>query len=195
VEPHETHWGSQNTTAARRKAAGEDRGATQRHQAHASVDTVILQCTQCRLYYRLVSNTTGRRWTREECTAAFSAGIKFYAFEVTDQYTEYGLVGVLVVDATGIQQFVMSCRIMGLEAEAAAIAQITTIFADDGAENIFAAMVETDRNLQCREVYSNLGFVETTGGWQRATTPPLATPAHITMNVEEGTDVVAEVAA
>jgi FkbH-like protein len=140
-------------------------------------------------------NTTGRRWTREECTAAFSAGIKFYAFEVTDQYTEYGLVGVLVVDATGIQQFVMSCRIMGLEAEAAAIAQITTIFADDGAENIFAAMVETDRNLPCREVYSNLGFVETTGGWQRATTPPLATPAHITMNVEEGTDVVAEVAA
>ena len=47
--------GSKSTAAARRKAAGEDRGATQRHQAHASVDTVILQGTKCRLYYRLVS--------------------------------------------------------------------------------------------------------------------------------------------
>src|SRR5690349_12220994 len=44
----------------RRKAAGQDRGATQRHQARASVDTVILQCTQCRLYYRLVSKSTGQ---------------------------------------------------------------------------------------------------------------------------------------
>ena len=31
---------------------------TQRHQAHASVDTVILHgYTKCRLYYRLVSNS------------------------------------------------------------------------------------------------------------------------------------------
>ena len=71
LNPDEMVWshmkrtgGSQNTTAARRKAAGEDRCATQRHQAHASVDTVILQCTQCRLYYRLVSNYIKARGQR-----------------------------------------------------------------------------------------------------------------------------------
>ena len=37
------------------------------------------------------------------------------------------LVGVLVVDNDGIQQFVMSCRIMGLEAEIAAVAHIAML--------------------------------------------------------------------
>src|SRR6202042_1896658 len=73
LEPHETHRGSKSTAAARRKAAGEDRGATQRHQAHASVDTVILQGTKCLLYYRLVSKTSDlvlnflRVSSNEEC--------------------------------------------------------------------------------------------------------------------------------
>jgi transposase len=51
VWSHMKRTGVARATPARRKAAGEDRGATQRHQAHASVDTVILQGTKCRLYY------------------------------------------------------------------------------------------------------------------------------------------------
>lgn len=127
-------------------------------------------------------NTTGQRWTREECVAAFAAGIRFYAFEVADRYTEYGLVGVLVVDETGIRQFVMSCRIMGLEAEVAAVAQIIEISRARGAAAIVGAIVETDRNLPCRDLYARCGFETAPGGWRRATTPPLPLPPHITLS-------------
>lgn len=126
-------------------------------------------------------NTTGQRWTREECIAAFTAGTRFYAFEVADNYTEYGLVGVLAVDDVGIRQFVMSCRIMGLEAEVAAVARIIDIVRASGAAMIVGAMVETDRNLPCRDVYLRCGFDATKGGWQRATMPPLPIPSHITL--------------
>ena len=126
-------------------------------------------------------NTTGQRWTREECIAAFGAGTRFYAFEVADRYTEYGLVGVLVVDETGIRQFVMSCRIIGLEAEVAAVAQIIEISRARGEPMVVGTIVETDRNLPCRDLYSRCGFEATTGGWRRATMPPLPVPPHITL--------------
>jgi predicted enzyme involved in methoxymalonyl-ACP biosynthesis len=129
-------------------------------------------------------NTTGKRWTREECVAAFGAGVAFYAFEVADHYTEYGLVGVLIVDAAGIRQFVMSCRIMGLEAEMAAVAQIGAQLRASGATAMFAAMIETERNQPCRNLYSRCGFEAVEGGWQRALEPWFAVPAHIALTVE-----------
>ncbi|MBV9859807.1 MAG: HAD-IIIC family phosphatase [Alphaproteobacteria bacterium] len=129
-------------------------------------------------------NTTGRRWTREECIAAFAGGTKFYAFEVADLYTEYGLVGVLVVDKTGIQQFVMSCRIMGLEAEIAAVSMIGDLLRARGATTIFAAMVETERNLPCRDVYARCGFEAVEGGWKCAAAKRVRVPDHI--NVHTG---------
>jgi FkbH-like protein len=126
-------------------------------------------------------NTTGRRWTREECIAAFADGTRFYAFEVADRYADRGLAGVLIVDELGIRQFVMSSRVIGLEAEIAAVAQICEISRARGDATIAATMVETDRNLPCRDVYARCGFQAIDGGWQRATTPPLPIPAHIAL--------------
>ena len=59
-----THRSGESTAAARRQTAGEDRSATRCHQAYASVDTVILQGTKCRLYYRLVSNVERPKFVR-----------------------------------------------------------------------------------------------------------------------------------
>jgi FkbH-like protein len=126
-------------------------------------------------------NTTGRRWSREDCVAAFATGTAFYAFEVSDQYTEYGLVGVLIVSGSRIAQFVMSCRIMGLEAEVAAIALISEIVRAGEAAEIVADMIETERNLPCRDVYSRCGFESVDGRWHRSLTPPLPIPVHITL--------------
>ncbi len=126
-------------------------------------------------------NTTGRRWTEEQCQAAVKAGIEFYAFAVADAYTDYGLVGVFIIDGNAILQFVMSCRVMGLEVEAAAIAQITRILHARGDTAVFAAMIETDRNLPCRSIYAGLGFEAVEGGWLLPSTSALPTPAHITV--------------
>jgi FkbH-like protein len=139
-------------------------------------------------------NTTGRRWTREECVAAFSDGVTFHAFEVADLYTEYGLVGVLIVDGAGIRQFVMSCRIMGLEAEIAAVWRIGLILNKAGVTSIFAAMVETDRNQPCRNIYSRCGFEAVDGGWRRTLDPWFAPPEHITFPGSAAQEAILEAA-
>ncbi len=51
-----THRRSPCAAPPRRNAAAQDRDAARRDQAHASIGPVILPSTNCRLYYRLVSN-------------------------------------------------------------------------------------------------------------------------------------------
>jgi FkbH-like protein len=133
-------------------------------------------------------NTTGRRWTFDEFGAAIAEGIQFYVFDVADSYTAYGLVGVLVVNGSSIQQFVMSCRVMGLGVEQAAIAQIVAILRSRGIGTIFAAMIQTDRNLPCRDVYATCGFSAIEGGWQRAVAPVLTIPEHVALTMSETAD-------
>src|ERR1700733_14388910 len=58
MEPRETHRRRSCSAPPRRNAAGQDRGAARRVQAHASIGPVILPSTTCRLYYRLVSKVT-----------------------------------------------------------------------------------------------------------------------------------------
>ncbi len=129
-------------------------------------------------------NTTGRRWSHAEVVAAFAAGLRFLAFEVTDAYTDYGLVGVMLLDHSGLAQFVMSCRVLGLGVEAAAVALAVESLRQHGASIAFAAMVETERNLPCRDLYRLCGFEAVPGGWQHPTEPGLPLPAHVRLVAE-----------
>jgi FkbH-like protein len=132
-------------------------------------------------------NTTGKRWSREECQAAFAGGWEFYAFEVADRYTEYGLVGVLLVDGNSIRQFVMSCRVMGLLVEEAAVARVVGILRARGRKDVRAALVETERNLPCRDVYMRCGFLPAPGGFACPPALSLPVPKHIRlMDGEKG---------
>jgi FkbH-like protein len=103
-------------------------------------------------------NTTGKRWTSQNCAAAYRSGTQFYAFDVTDRFTAYGLVGVVVVEDAHIAQFVMSCRVAGLDVEIAALAEIVHALADSGARTVTAALVHTDANLLCRDLFERCGF-------------------------------------
>ena len=103
-------------------------------------------------------NTTGKRWTFEECAEAFAHGVEFYAFELTDRFTDYGLVGVLVIGTNEIKQFVMSCRIMGLDAETAAIASVVNLLAERKIPEVFGKMVRTEKNLPCPGNFLATGF-------------------------------------
>jgi len=128
-------------------------------------------------------NTTGKRWTQEELGAAFASGTELMAFTLADRFTDYGLVGVLIISGSGIEQFVMSCRIMGLEAELAAVVQAISILRQVGADRIIAAMTPTERNLPCRDVYRRIGFEPVEGGWAYDSAAPLAAPAHIAVTI------------
>ena len=126
-------------------------------------------------------NTTGARWTLQECMAAFSAGAIFLVFEAADIYTEYGLIAVLILQGQRIRQFVMSCRVMGLDVEVAAIANANEVCSARGASELLADLVKTDRNLPCLDVFARCGFEALDGLLRRATTPSLIIPSHITL--------------
>ena len=60
-------------------------------------------------------NTTGKRWNLQEFTGFFRDGGRCFVLDVTDCYTAYGIVGVLLASGNDIIQFVMSCRVVGMD--------------------------------------------------------------------------------
>ncbi len=121
-------------------------------------------------------NTTGQRWTRTECAAAFSRGATFHAFEVEDRFTVYGLVGVAVTNAGCIEQFVMSCRVLGLDVEVAAVNEVALRLARDGVSRVTARLVETDANQPCRDLFEKCGFEKAAGEWVKLPDEATAAP-------------------
>jgi FkbH-like protein len=105
-------------------------------------------------------NTTGKRWSHEEIMKFFSQGGFFHAFKVKDRFTSYGLVGVLVVLENQIKQFVMSCRVFGLDIEHRVL---KTVINGIKGPIVFAEYVKTEKNHPCREIYQKNGFVSEGG--------------------------------
>jgi FkbH-like protein len=124
-------------------------------------------------------NTTGRRWTRADCVAAFARGTRFHAFEVQDRFTRYGLVGVVVVEAGRIDQFVMSCRVFGLDVEKAVVAALTARL--QNGRDLAARLDETEANLPCRDLYERCGFKRDGGYWIKPRAHMVEAPAHVAM--------------
>ena len=125
-------------------------------------------------------NTTGERWRYEQCAEAFRNGFTFHVFEVTDRFTAYGLVGVLVTKNADIRQFVMSCRVAGLDVELAALGLLLRSFVAGGANRCARSrVVDTPLNLLCRDVFEQYGFRQNGDEWVIDLAGSLPIPAHV----------------
>ncbi|HLH93483.1 MAG TPA: HAD-IIIC family phosphatase [Xanthobacteraceae bacterium] len=125
-------------------------------------------------------NTTGRRWTRADCAAAFARGARFQAFEVQDRFTRYGLVGVVVVEEGRIDQFVMSCRVLGLDVETAVVAALSKRL--QNGRDLAARLEATDANLPCRDLYDRCGFKQDGNYWIKPRAHTVEAPAHVALS-------------
>jgi FkbH-like protein len=103
-------------------------------------------------------NTTAKRWSYAEINQFLLTDGSLLAFNVTDKFADYGLVGVLLIDGSSIVQFVMSCRVLGMEVENAAVAHVVSLIRQRDSGVITAALKETRDNTPCRDVYANSGF-------------------------------------
>ncbi len=112
-------------------------------------------------------NTTGKRWSLEEFHAFLNEGGTATAFFVQDKHTEYGLVGLVLHKDQFIKQFVMSCRVLGLEVEQSVVAKILSEMAASGHKKASARMIETDANFPCRDLFSKTGFQRIDQDWVR----------------------------
>ena len=104
-------------------------------------------------------------------------GTRFITFDVEDRFTEYGLVGVVIVRESHIVQFVMSCRVVGMEVEVATLSEILRAIHESGFGNARASLEETELNLLCRDLYERCGFNRREDQWIRPLIPCLKSRA------------------
>lgn len=124
-------------------------------------------------------NTTGMRWTHEECQDALGTGALFHAFEVEDRFSRYGLVGVVIVRPARIEQMVMSCRVVGLDVELAAVSETIRHMRARTAQEIRARVVRTGSNLLCQTLFERCGFGTDGDEWRLGEGAVPARPPYI----------------
>lgn len=132
-------------------------------------------------------NTNGNRWAVEQLSNYFNDGGRIYAFAGNDRYTEYGTVGAVLVRGEEIEQFVMSCRVLGFDGEIAALHEIVNeIRAEVPSATVKASIRETKANTPCRDLYVRAGFEKVKDGEFVLTADRAVTPTpHVSIAADE----------
>jgi FkbH-like protein len=133
-------------------------------------------------------NTTGERYTLEQCHQYLLEGRRLYVATVQDRFTQYGLVVAAWVRQNCIDHLVMSCRVFGLGVEDALLATIAHQLRSDGATLMFGRLQPTDANALSRQLYPRHGFTEVDGNpglWVRPLAEALTFPDHVFLTVPE----------
>lgn len=108
-------------------------------------------------------NITTKRYSEEEIHAiAVSPDADIITVHMADKYGNQGLVAVLIFKYTGkisiIDTFLMSCRVMGRNAEIEIMAQIKKFLKKKNIEMIKATYIKTAKNSPVEELFDKLGF-------------------------------------
>jgi FkbH-like protein len=124
-------------------------------------------------------NTTGRRWRFEECEDLLRGGGTVWAFEVSDSFTNYGLVGVVIVRDKIIEQWAMSCRVLGYQIEEAVMAHIVDFLVDRSDAEVEGRLIKTEANFPCQDLFAKCGFEHRGDHWVLAPGMMVEAPAHV----------------
>ncbi len=126
-------------------------------------------------------NVATKRYAQEEVDAFIAArGNRLYCMSVSDKFGEYGLVGVAMIEGEGaawkIDNFLMSCRVLGRGVETTLLAKIATDAAAAGARAVNAVYLPTLKNglvvdLFKRHGFSHAGDIDTGGDRWRLKLP------------------------
>jgi FkbH-like protein len=107
-------------------------------------------------------NTTGLKWTVPELTSFIENRGSLFAFSVRDKFVDYGLVGAVFVSAGAVRQYVMSCRVLGLDIEVDALKQVLQIVREqDEGPFVVGTVIPTEVNTPCRDIFLRSGFQQT----------------------------------
>jgi len=94
-------------------------------------------------------NTTGERYTLEQCHLHFVAGRELYVIQAEDRFTQYGLIGAAWVHQNCVNHVVMSCRALGLGIEDSFLAYLANRLARQNVTVMFGQLQPTDANTPC----------------------------------------------
>jgi FkbH-like protein len=136
-------------------------------------------------------NTTGARYTLEQCHQRFAAGQRLFVLLAEDRFTQYGLIGAAWIRQNCVDHMVMSCRALGLGLEDAFLGYLANWLAGKNNEIMLGQMQPTDANVVCRPLYSRNGFQLVAGNpavWSRPLANPMLCPAHVCLSVPDRAD-------
>jgi FkbH-like protein len=122
-------------------------------------------------------NTTGRRWSAQEL-ADIAEGGGLVAAKASDKYADYGDVFVALLRGGRVEQVVMSCRVITLGVELAAMSAVARAALATHAR-LVAEIVETDANGLARDLYARCGWAREGATWTTQTAQ--APPAHVAL--------------
>ncbi len=110
-------------------------------------------------------NLTTRRLTEETVRQMVQArDYLVKAFQIEDVFGDYGITGVLIVKKSDqdwlVEDFLLSCRILGKEIEFAVMAYLINQARRVKVKNIFGRFIPTAKNDPAKNFYKQAGFVE-----------------------------------
>lgn len=109
-------------------------------------------------------NSTGQRWSRADFTA-FAVQQRVFCLSVQDRYAAHGMVGLVLMEHDRIVQFVMSCRVIGLDIERGIMDTLLRQCAERwGMPSVKTSYEDNGVNRMCLDLFTACGFRPGTGG-------------------------------
>ena len=109
-------------------------------------------------------NMTTKRWSDDDIRNFLSKDHRMLAVSAIDRFGDYGTIGLLSVKKLGdatwdINNFLMSCRILGRGIEDALLAKVSELAFENKAAGLSGYFEATKKNkVLCENFYSNKGF-------------------------------------
>lgn len=110
-------------------------------------------------------NLNTYRMSIEEVKSFFNDGNFIFSFSLKDKFGDHGITGVFmakkddtVPHRVKIINFLLSCRILGRDAESSFLRKCLDILQDRGVKEVFSAYNPTHKNIQTKNFYEDFGF-------------------------------------
>ena len=108
-------------------------------------------------------NVTTKRYSEEEIhNLAVADNSDIITVHMSDKYGDQGLVAVLILkyekEEAEIDTYLMSCRVMGRNAEQEMMARVKTFLQQKGIKTVKAAYIKTAKNTPVKNLFEKLGF-------------------------------------
>lgn len=137
-------------------------------------------------------NLTTKRHTINEIQGIVSDRThKMFVYRASDRFGDYGIIAVtisrIVSDVFYIDEFVMSCRVMGKNIENAILEDMEEWAKKQGCRFVIGKYVETTKNLPVKFFYPNMGYekIESSGEFKVSLTDKLERDYRLKKIVEE----------